>query len=163
MAEEKKFPMTEEGKRQLEEELNTLVTETRAEITERIQIARGFGDLSENSEYQSAKDEQAFTEGRINTVRNMLDNAVIIDSSEVSEDEVAAGKTFTFQELPDEEPETYSIVGGAEADPFEGKISNESPIAEALIGHRVGDIVEVPLPNDATMEVKILSVEPLAG
>lgn len=161
MAEEKQYPMTEEGKRKLEEELNTLVTETRAEITQRIQTARGFGDLSENSEYQSAKDEQAFTEGRINTVRNMLDNAVIIDSSDVSDDEVAPGKTLTFQELPDEEPETYSIVGGAESDPFAGKISNDSPIAQALIGHRVDDIVEVPLPNNATMEVKILSVKSL--
>lgn len=159
MAEEKTFPMTLEGKEKIEAELNKLITETRAEITNRIQIARSFGDLSENSEYQSAKDEQAFVEGRINTLQNMIDNAVIIDSSEIAEDEVAMGKKVTFQELPDEEPETYEIVGAVEADPLSGKISNESPIAGALIGHVVGDTVTVPLPNNMTMDVKILSVE----
>ena len=96
MAEEKTFPMTVEGKAKIEEELNTLITETRAEITGRIQIARSFGDLSENSEYQSAKDEQAFVEGRINTLQNMLDNAIIIDSSEIADDEVSVGKKVTF-------------------------------------------------------------------
>jgi transcription elongation factor GreA len=159
MAEEKVFPMTLEGKAKLEDELNTLITVTRAEITGRIQIARSFGDLSENSEYQSAKDEQAFVEGRIKTLQNMLDNAEIIDSSEIAADEVSVGKKVTFQELPDEEPETYDIVGGVEADPLAGKISNESPIAVALLGRKVGDEVEVPLPSGDTMQVKILAVE----
>ena len=125
MAEEKTFPMTLEGKAKIEEELNTLITETRSEITGRIQLARSFGDLSENSEYASAKDEQAFVEGRIKTLQNMLDNAEIIDSSEIADDEVAVGKKVTFKELPDEEPESYSIVGAVEANPSEGKISNE--------------------------------------
>ncbi|TYC48404.1 transcription elongation factor GreA [Weissella muntiaci] len=159
MAEDKTFPMTLEGKTKIEAELNKLITETRAEITNRIQIARSFGDLSENSEYQSAKDEQAFVEGRINTLQNMLDNAVMIDSSEIAADEVAMGKVVTFQELPDEEPETYEIVGAVEADPLAGKISNESPIAQSLIGKSVGDAVTVNLPNNGSIEVKILSVK----
>lgn len=159
MAEEKTFPMTVEGKAKIEEELNTLITETRAEITGRIQIARSFGDLSENSEYQSAKDEQAFVEGRINTLQNMLDNAIIIDSSEIADDEVSVGKKVTFKELPDEDPETYAIVGAVEANPLEGKISNESPIAVALMGKKVGDQVEVPLPNGASMDVEIMAVD----
>ncbi|AIM63318.1 Transcription elongation factor GreA [Weissella ceti] len=133
--------------------------ETRAEITGRIQNARSFGDLSENSEYQSAKDEQAFVEGRIKTLQHMLDNAVIIDSSEVASDEVSVGKVVTFKELPNEDPETYSIVGAVEADPTEGKISNESPIAKALLGHVIGDQVEVPLPNGIVISVEILAVE----
>ncbi|WP_258088172.1 transcription elongation factor GreA [Weissella fangxianensis] len=159
MAEEKTFPMTIEGKAKIEDELNTLITETRSEITGRIQLARSFGDLSENSEYASAKDEQAFVEGRIKTLQNMLDNAEIIDSSEIADDEVAVGKKVTFKELPDEEPESYSIVGAVEANPSEGKISNESPIAAALIGHKVGDKVSVTLPNGFDMDVEILSVE----
>ncbi|MCW0952491.1 transcription elongation factor GreA [Weissella ceti] len=159
MSAEKEYPMTADGQQKLEDELNTLIMETRAEITGRIQNARSFGDLSENSEYQSAKDEQAFVEGRIKTLQHMLDNAVIIDSSEVASDEVSVGKIVTFKELPDEEPETYSIVGAVEADPLEGKISNESPIAKALLGHVIGDQVEVPLPNGIVITVEILAVE----
>ena len=158
MAEEKTFPMTVEGKAKIEEELNTLITETRAEITGRIQIARSFGDLSENSEYQSAKDEQAFVEGRINTLQNMLDNAIIIDSSEIADDEVSVGKKVTFKELPDEEPETYAIVGAVEANPLEGKISNESPIAAGLIGHKLGETVAIETPG-GVMKVKIIDVK----
>ena len=129
MAEEKTFPMTVEGKAKIEEELNTLITETRAEITGRIQIARSFGDLSENSEYQSAKDEQAFVEGRINTLQNMLDNAIIIDSSEIADDEVSVGKKVTFKELPDEEPEAYAIGDSLEILPSSGLASTAPTIA----------------------------------
>lgn len=159
MSADKEYPMTADGQQKLEDELNTLIMETRAEITGRIQNARSFGDLSENSEYQSAKDEQAFVEGRIKTLQHMLDNAVIIDSSEVASDEVSVGKVVTFKELPNEDPETYSIVGAVEADPTEGKISNESPIAKALLGHVIGDQVEVPLPNGIVINVEILAVE----
>jgi transcription elongation factor GreA len=159
MSEEKTFPMTLDGKAALEAELNELITVKRAEITERIQIARSFGDLSENSEYQSAKDEQAFVEGRIATVENMIRNAVIIEADDIASDEVGLGKTVTFKELPDEDPETYAIVGSVESDPLNGKISNESPMADSLIGKRVGDQVDVPLPNGGSMSVEILSVE----
>src|SRR5690554_6597620 len=101
MAEEKSFYMTEEGKKKLEEELNMLITEKRPEIVERIKIARSFGDLSENSEYDAAKDEQAFVESRIAQIENMIRNAVIIENDASDPDTVSLGKTVTFIELPD--------------------------------------------------------------
>ncbi|MCY7540813.1 transcription elongation factor GreA [Bacillus pumilus] len=142
MAQEKVFPMTEEGKRKLEEELEHLKTVKRKEVVERIKIARSFGDLSENSEYDSAKEEQAFVEGRITTLDNMIRNAKIIED-EGNSNIVSLGKTVTFVELPDGEEESYTIVGSAEADPFEGKISNDSPIAKSLLGKQVDDKVTV--------------------
>lgn len=159
MAKEKTFPMTAEGRDKLQAEVEDLITRQRPEITKRIQIARSYGDLSENSEYQSAKDEQAFVEGRIVTLRKMIENAEIISADDSDADQVAMGKTVTFQELPDEEPETYTIVGSVEADPLAGKISNESPMAAALLEKHQGDTVRVPLPNDVMIEVKILKVE----
>ncbi|MSA19877.1 transcription elongation factor GreA [Ligilactobacillus ruminis] len=157
MAEEKTFPMTLEGKEKLEKELEELKTTKRAEIIERIKIARSFGDLSENSEYEAAKNEQSILEGRIKEVTNMLNHAEIIDNGAIAEDEVAIGKTVTFQE-EDDEPETYQIVGAAESDPFNGKISNESPIAKGLVGHKVGETVTVETPG-GDMQVKIISVK----
>lgn len=157
MMTEKVFPMTAEGKEKLENELKELKTVKRKEVVERIKIARGFGDLSENSEYESAKDEQAFIEGRIHTIENMLQNAQIIDNSNSKEGEVSLGRSVIFKELPDGLEEEYTIVGKAEADPFSGKISNESPIAEALIGKAVGDTVQIDTPG-GTMEVEITKV-----
>ncbi|MCC7668362.1 transcription elongation factor GreA [Leuconostoc pseudomesenteroides] len=159
MSEEKTYPMTTEGRDKLQAELDDLIANQRPEITKRIQIARSYGDLSENSEYQSAKDEQAFVEGRIQTIKKMLENVEIIDSNATTEDEVSLGKTVTFKELPDEEPETYTIVGSVEADPLAGKISNESPMATALIGKKVNDTVAVPLPNGININVQILEVK----
>ncbi|MGP4074491.1 transcription elongation factor GreA [Halobacillus sp. K22] len=158
MAEEKNYYMTEEGKQKLEDELHHLKTERRKEVVERIKIARGFGDLSENSEYDAAKDEQAFVEARITQVENMIRNAVIIENDNDNPDTVSLGKSVTFQELPDGEEETYTIVGSAEADPFEGKISNDSPMAQSLIGHVVGDKVSVATPG-GDIDVKIVTVE----
>ncbi|MDZ7834153.1 MAG: transcription elongation factor GreA [Alkalibacterium sp.] len=154
---EKVYPMTAQGKEKLENELNELKSVKRKEVVERIKIARGFGDLSENSEYESAKDEQAFIEGRISTVENMLQNAQIIDSSNSKEGEVTLGRSVIFKELPDGIEEEYTIVGKAEADPFSGKISNESPIAQALIGKSVGDKVQIETPG-GTMSVEIIKV-----
>lgn len=158
MDSEKTYPMTEEGKIKLEKELETLKTKTRPEIIKRIQIARSFGDLSENSEYESAKDEQSNVENRIATIEEMLHNAEIIDSNAVEKNEVSLGKSVTFKELPDEEPETYTIVGAAESDPLSGKISNDSPIARSLIGHKVGEEVEIDIPA-GKIKVKIIKVE----
>ena len=155
---EKVYPMTLEGKEKLEQELEELKTIKLKEIVERIKIARSFGDLSENSEYESAKDEQAFVEGRITTLENMIRFAEIIDNDGVDQDEVSIGKTVTFQELPDGEEEEYTIVGSAEADPFSGKISNDSPIAQALIGKQLGDQVIIATPG-GDMTVKITKVE----
>lgn len=154
---EKVYPMTLEGKEKLEQELEELKTLKRKEIVERIKIARSFGDLSENSEYESAKDEQAFVEGRITTLENMIRNAQIIDHSDVAEDEVSLGKKVTFIELPDGEEEEYTIVGSAESDPLSGKISNDSPIAKALIGKKVNDEVSIQTPG-GDMNVKIIRV-----
>ncbi|KGL43118.1 transcription elongation factor GreA [Listeria newyorkensis] len=156
MATEKVFPMTLEGKAKLESELNDLKTVKRKEVVERIKIARSFGDLSENSEYDSAKDEQAFVEGRITTLENMIRNAQIIDASAMS-GEVALGNTVTFKELPNGDEESYTIVGSAEADPFEGLISNDSPIAKALLGCKEGDEVSIQTPG-GEMNVKITKI-----
>ncbi|GAB5053142.1 transcription elongation factor GreA [Pediococcus ethanolidurans] len=158
MANEKTYPMTEAGRKKLEDELNEKKTKTRPEVIERIKIARGFGDLSENSEYESAKDEQSMVESRISTIEHMLQNAEIIDNNAVAKDVVSLGKTVEFKELPDEEPESYTIVGAAEADPMSGKISNDSPIAKALLDHKVGDQVVIATPG-GDMNVQILSVK----
>lgn len=157
MAQEKVFPMTLEGKAKLETELHELKTVKRKEVVERIKIARDFGDLSENSEYDSAKDEQAFVEGRITTLENMIRNAQIIDALDASNDLVTLGKTVTFTEVPDGDEEAYTIVGSAEADPFEGRISNDSPIAKALLGHKIGEEVEIQTPG-GEMTVKIIAI-----
>ena len=155
---EKVYPMTQEGKEKLERELEELKTVKRGEIIERIKIARSFGDLSENSEYESAKDEQAFVEGRITTLENMIRFAQIIDNDNVAQDEVSIGKTVVFKELPDGEEEEYTIVGSAESDPFAGKISNDSPIAQALIGKKVNHEVNISTPGGDFL-VKIVSVK----
>ena len=158
MAEEKTFPMTLEGKKKLEDELEEYRLKRRPEVIKRIKIARSYGDLSENSEYESAKDEQAMVESRIAQIENMLQYAEIIDNEDVDKDEVSMGRTIIIQELPDEEPEEYQIVGESESDPFNGKISNESPMAKGLLGHKVGEGVEVEVPN-GTIKLKIVKVD----
>lgn len=158
MAEEKTFPMTLEGKKKLEDELEEYRLKRRPEVIKRIKIARSYGDLSENSEYESAKDEQAMVESRIAQIENMLQYAEIIDNEDVDKDEVSMGRTITIQELPDEDPEEYQIVGESESDPFNGKISNESPMAKGLLGHKVGEVVEVEVPN-GTIKLKIVKVD----
>lgn len=158
MAVEKEFPMTLAGKQKLEQELEHLKTVKRKEVVERIKIARSFGDLSENSEYDSAKEEQAFVEGRITTLENMIRNAKIISEDELSSDTVSLGSSVTFIELPDGDEETYTIVGSAEADPFEGKISNDSPIAKSLIGRKIGEEVTVTTPG-GEMNVRIIAIK----
>ena len=158
MAEEKTFPMTLEGKKKLEDELEEYRLKRRPEVIKRIKIARSYGDLSENSEYESAKDEQAMVESRIAQIENMLQYAEIIDNEDVDKDEVSMGRTITIQELPDEAQEEYQIAGESESDPFNGKISNESPMAKGLLGHKVGEVVEVEVPN-GTIKLKIVKVD----
>ena len=157
MANEKQFPMTAAGKQKLEEELDFLKTVKRKEVVERIKIARSFGDLSENSEYDSAKEDQAFVEGRISTLDSMIRNAVIINENELNKDVVRLGTTVTFIEVPNGDEESYTIVGSAEADPLEGRISNDSPIAKSMIGRTIGEIVKVLTPG-GEMEIKIVSI-----
>lgn len=158
MVSEKKFPMTAAGKAKLEDELEQLKTVKRVEVVERIKIARSYGDLSENSEYDSAKEDQAFVEGKISSIEGMIRNAVIITEDELNTDEVQLGKTVTFKEIPDGEKETYTIVGSAEANPMEGLISNDSPIAKALIGRKKDEKVRIQTPG-GEMSVEILEIK----
>ena len=147
MSQSKKFIMTNEGVNKLEEELEYLKTVKRKEITEKIKVALGYGDLSENSEYDEAKNDQAFTEGRIIQLENMLKNAVVVDESEIPKDKVSVGSIVKVMDYEFDEEVEYTIVGSAEADPMNFKISNESPVGSALIGKKVGDVVEVAVPS----------------
>ena len=147
MSDIKKYLMTYEGVKKLEEELEYLKTVKRKEITEKIKVALGYGDLSENSEYDEAKNEQAFVEGRIIQLENMLKNASVIDESEISTDVVSVGSIVKVKDYEFDEEVEYSIVGSAEADPMEFKISNESPVGSALMGKKVGEIIEVTVPG----------------
>lgn len=145
MAEKPVF-LTQDGLKKLEEELYYLETEKRAQVAARIQAAKEEGDISENAEYDDAKHEQAFVEGRIMTLRAMIGSAVIIEDDGPS-DEVRLGSRVTVLEDGLDEPEVYHIVGSAEADPLNGRVSNESPIGRALMGQRAGSIVSYHAPD----------------
>ena len=147
MSQTKKNIMTYEGIKKLEEELEYLKTVRRKEITEKIKVALGYGDLSENSEYDEAKNDQAFNEGRIIQLENMLKNAVVVDESEIPTDKVSVGSIVKVMYYEFDEEVEYAIVGSAEADPMNFKISNESPVGSALLGKKVGDVVEVTVPS----------------
>lgn len=157
MSDIRKYVMTYEGVKKLEDELEYLKTVKRKEITEKIKVALSFGDLSENSEYDEAKNEQAFVEGRIMQLENMLKNASIVDESEIPADTVSVGTIVKVKDYEFDEEVEFFMVGSAEADPMQNKISNESPVGKALIGKRVGEIVEVAVP-DGVSKYEILSV-----
>ena len=159
--EEKKNLLTYAGLKKLEEELHDLKVVKRKEVAEKIKEAREQGDLSENAEYDAAKDEQAFVEGQIQIIETKIRYAEIIDSDAVAKDEVAIGKTVTVQEVGTTDKDVYHIVGAAGADIFSGRISNESPIAQALIGKKTGDIVTIESPA-GSYDVEIISVEKTA-
>lgn len=147
--------LTAAGFAELEEELNDLRVNKRAENVQAIKEARSHGDLSENSEYDAARDEQAKIEARIQELEYKLEHATIIDNKDKST--VNVGCEVTILYVDDEEEDVYSIVGSLEADPFENKISNESPIGSAIIGKKVGDIVDVNA-NGSSYQVKILKI-----
>ena len=157
MSQSKKFIMTYEGVKKLEEELEYLKTVKRKEITEKIKVALGYGDLSENSEYDEAKNDQAFTEGRIIQLENMLKNAVVVDESEIPKDKVSVGSIVKVMDYEFDEEVEYTIVGSAEADPMNFKISNESPVGRAFLGRHKDDEVEVQVPNGIVV-YKILEI-----
>lgn len=144
---EKSYPMTAEGKEKLQAELKNLKLVKRPEVIERIKVARSFGDLSENSEYDAAKDEQSHLEDRIAQVEEMLKYAQVVDAESVDPNEVSVGKTITYTEVGTDDPETYTIVGSDESDPLNGKISNDSPIAQALLGKKKGETVSIATPG----------------
>jgi len=149
--------LTFEGKKKLEEELQYLTTTARQDLAERLQFAIRQGDLSENADYAKAKEDQAFLEGRIRTIETMLRNTVIVEEARaetVASDMVHIGCKVTVAEEDYGDPETYMIVGPAEADPKQGKISHESPLGKSLLGKRVGDKVVVVAPaGDITFEI----------
>lgn len=144
---EKEVYLTQDGLKKLEEELDNLKSVKRREVAERIKQAIEFGDISENSEYDDAKNEQAFIEGRILTLEKMLRNARIIDETDNPvKDVVGVGSKVRLKDLEFDEEFTYTIVGSAEANPAENRISNESPVGKAIIGKRPGDTIEVTVP-----------------
>lgn len=154
---QKEFFLTSEGYLELETELNYLKTDKRNEVLNSLKEARALGDLSENAEYDSAREEQAKLEARIKEVEYILEHATIIDDAQTEKDKVTIGSTVSLQYDSDDEVEEYRIVGSQEADPFNNKISNESPIAMAILGKKVGDMAEVDSPN-VTYKVKIVKV-----
>jgi transcription elongation factor GreA len=151
---DKPVPISKDGLRKLEAELEELRTKGRKQVADRIHAAMEFGDYSENSELEQAKNDQAFLEGRILTLEQMIKNAVVIEENGHHE-QVDLGSHVTLES--DGEREQWVIVGSAEAAPGEGRISNESPVGKALLGHRKGDLVKVSVPNGA-VEMKILAV-----
>lgn len=142
----KEVLLTPSGYKKLEEELEHLKAVKRHEITERIKVAIGYGDISENSEYEDAKNEQAFTEGRILTLEKMLRNAKVINEEEVNTDEVSVGSKVKLKDLEFNEIVEYTIVGSAESDPTINLISNESPVGKAILGKKIGHTVDVNVP-----------------
>lgn len=155
---DKEVLLTPDGLKKLEEELENLKSVKRREVAERIKIAIGYGDISENSEYEDAKNEQAFIEGRIITLEKMLRNARIINSDELDPEIVNIGSTVVVEDLEFGDTMEYTIVGSAESDPNENKISNESPVGKAIIGKRKGAIVEVSVPA-GIIQYKILDIK----
>ena len=143
---EKPIFLTPEGRTKLEAELEQLKTVRRAQVAERIHSAKEEGDIMENSAYDEAKNEQAFVEGRIMTIEQMLKNAVMIDATRAT-GIVGIGSYVTVLERGEKDDEIFQIVGSAEADPTKGRISNESPVGRALLGKRVGDEVQIKIPD----------------
>ena len=148
--------LTQQGLDDLKQELDNLINVRRPENIIAIKEARALGDLSENAEYDAARNEQAQIEARIKQLEKMLENVSII--TEVSKDTVGIGNTVSIKYVDDDEEDEYKIVGSQEADPFESKISNESPIAKALFDHKVGDIVTVESPN-GSYDVEIVEIK----
>lgn len=141
----KKIYLTKEGLEELKSELDVLINVKRPENIKAIKEARALGDLSENADYDSAKNEQAEIEGRIKRLEKMLENVEIIEKADT--DRVSIGSTVSIKYVGDDDTDEYKIVGSQEADPFMSKISNESPIARAILNKRVGDVVSVESPN----------------
>ena len=157
MAQQKKNIFTTEGLRKLKEELEYKETTEKMRVAEQLKYAIAQGDLSENAEYDAAKNDQAALEQRITELRGLIENAVVVD--EFSEDEVGFGSVVTIvdRDDPDEEEETYTIVGTIESDPMNNKISNESPVGKALMGAHIGDVVEAYTPGGAVF-FKVLNI-----
>ena len=151
--------LTKEGLEKLQQDLENMKTVRRKEVAERLKQAIGFGDLSENSEYDDAKDEQAFIEGEIQRMEEMLINVVVIeDGAKVDDGTITIGSKVVIRFVGDDEEEEYKIVGTVEADPMNNRISNESPVGKAIIGHKAGDIVDIEVPT-GIVQYEIVKVD----
>ena len=158
MADEKRNIMTEEGLRKLQEQLDFLVGVRRNEVAHKIEVARGFGDLSENAEYDEAKKEQGQLEEEIARLTKVISTAVVVADSEISTDKVSVGTTVKVQDVDSGDVYEYAIVGAEEADPYEDKISNESPVGAGLMGPAKGQTVEIEVPM-GLLRYKVLDIK----
>jgi transcription elongation factor GreA len=154
----KEVILTPEGYKKLKEEISYLSTEKRREVAERIKTAREFGDIAENAEYDDAKNEQALLEHRIAQLEERLRNARVITKKEISKDSVSIGSRVKLRDVDAKETIEYRIVGSAEANPSENKLSNESPVGKAIIGRKKGETVEVTAPR-GTLKFKIMDIQ----
>jgi transcription elongation factor GreA len=151
--------LTPEGLEKLKAEIEDLSTNKRREVAGRIKEAREFGDITENSEYDDAKNEQAMLEARIAQLEEKLRSASVIDASDISTDIVRVGVVVHVKDEKSAKSEKYTIVGSTEADPTAGRLSNESPVGKALLGHKKGDVVGVSLPSGKSRELKITKID----
>lgn len=156
MSKEEQFYVTSEGLEEMKKELDELKNVKRPEVINALKDARALGDLSENAEYDAARSEQALVENKIKELEQMIEHATIIE--DIKTDKVSVGTTVKIEYIEDKETEVYTVVGSKEANPFENKISNESPIAKAIIGKKVNDIVSVESPN-GKYDVKIVEIK----
>ena len=156
MTNKKEIFLTKEGLEEIKEELNVLKQEKRPEVIKAIKEAKELGDLSENAEYHAAREDQGMLESRIKDLEYMVDNATIIE--EKSTDKISLGSTVEIKYIEEEDTDTFKIVGSIEADPFENKISNESPIAKAIMGKKAGMVATVDSPN-GKYDIEILAIK----
>jgi transcription elongation factor GreA len=152
--------ITHEGLEKLKEELEFLQTDKRREVAERIKEAREFGDIAENAEYDDAKNEQAMLEQRISQLEERLRRATVVEKKDVDTDVVSVGVRVHVKDQKSGDSRKFQLVGSAEADPTEDKLSNESPIGSALIGHKKGDVVTIDVPRGPKKKLKITKIEP---
>jgi len=150
--------LTADGYKKLQQEIDRLRIEKRREVAERIRVAREFGDIAENAEYDDAKNEQAMLEHKINQLEDRLLTARVITKKEISKDAVSVGSRVRLRDMQANKTFEYHIVGSAEANPAENKLSNESPVGKAIIGHKKGDVVEVSAPR-GSLKFKILEIK----
>ena len=155
---QREIALTTEGQARLESELRHLETVRRREVGERIKEAKEFGDISENSEYEDAKNEQAWVESRIIEINQILANATIISKPKSAPSKVTLGCGVVLKDVETGEEQKYQVVGSAEADPMENRISNESPVGQAILGHVKGDVVHVETPRGSTLEFEIVRI-----
>jgi transcription elongation factor GreA len=155
----KEVILTPGGYKKLKAEIELLSTERRREVADRIRVARQFGDIAENAEYDDAKNDQMLLEHRIARLEEQLRNARVIEKKEITSDFVSLGSTVRLRDVDAKQTVEYHIVGSAESNPSENKLSNESPVGKAILGHKKGETVDVTTPRGARLKYKILEIK----